>query len=285
MSRPSVAHDPARQAERLERELLASLGLGPGASNEQIENAHDAVVRFLDDAPPAIRRWAAAQEAAADESYALLRGAPADLAAAAVARATAFDGRAAPAAPQRKDGPTAWVPDEDSFDELEQPVRSGRHGRRDAATVGRRDAVTPASADGPGRMLRRLALAAVAGVAIVAIALVGYGFGAPSVPGFTGTPAPEASSAAVDKAQVATLMQKLAGDPTNTATLQQLGDLYYAAGDFTTAATWMDKLLAIDPKNVIGLLALGAADFNTGKNDAAETAWRKVLEIDPRNAV
>ena len=87
MSRSSAGNDAAHQVERFERGLLASLGLGPGASNEEIESAHDAVVGFLDDAPAGIRGWAAAQGSAADESYALLRGPRDDLVAAATAHA------------------------------------------------------------------------------------------------------------------------------------------------------------------------------------------------------
>jgi cytochrome c-type biogenesis protein CcmH/NrfG len=278
MSRSSGTHDPARQAERFGQELLASLGLGPGASNEEIETAHDAVVRFLDDAPAAIRRWAAAQEAAADESYALLRGSRADLIAAAVARTAGSNAPAAPAPVHRDRAGAATVasPDaDDGPDEFDQEAPRVRHARRDASA--------PAPANRRGRALRRLALAAAAGAAVVVVAVVGYSFGAPSVPGFNGTPAPESSSAVVDKAQVAALMQKLATNPSDIPTLQQLGDLYYAAGDYATAATWMDKVLAIDPKNVTGLLALGAAQFNVGQLDAGETAWRKVLAIDPQN--
>lgn len=280
MSRASATNDAAREADRLERVLLASLGLGPGASNEQIETAHDAVVRFLDDAPAAIRVWATAREAAADESYALLRGPRADLLAVVVAR-TAGPNAPAASAPARRDH-AASAEDEAGLDEFDREAHSERGGRRELTIANQRGALLPAPPSSQRRMLRRLGLGAAA-VAAVVIVVVGYGLGTPSIPAFTGSPAPEASSAAVDQAQVAALTQKLAADPKNIDALQQVADLYYTAGDYATAATWMDKILAIDPKNVTGLLALGAADFNIGKLAEAETAWRQVLAIDPKS--
>src|SRR3990170_4815744 len=87
------AIDTRGATARLERELLARLGLGPGASNEQIESAHEEIAQFLDRAPHALRGWAARQMAAIDEAYALLRGESAELTATAIAR-----GEAAPVA-------------------------------------------------------------------------------------------------------------------------------------------------------------------------------------------
>jgi tetratricopeptide (TPR) repeat protein len=62
-----------------------------------------------------------------------------------------------------------------------------------------------------------------------------------------------------------------------------LADEYYAAEDFTTAETWLDKLLTVDPKHVRGLLALGAVQFNLGRADEAKGSWESVVGIEPNN--
>ena len=183
----------------------------------------------------------------------------------------------------RSDRAETAADDVDWEAESEQEPRPKGRGRRDSASSSQRGIPLPVPSTGRGMMLRRLGIATVA-LGSIAIAVLVYNLGAPVVPAFTGSPAPESSAAAtVDQAKVSALMQKLAADPKNVDTLQQLGDLYYLAGDYASAATWMDKILAIDPKNVTGLLALGAADFNIGKLTEAETAWRQVLALDPKN--
>jgi tetratricopeptide (TPR) repeat protein len=87
----------------------------------------------------------------------------------------------------------------------------------------------------------------------------------------------------IDQARVAGLMQKITADPKDVTSLQELGDIYFAAGDYSTAGGWMEKILAADPKNLTARLALGAAAFNLGKADDAEEQWRQVLEVDPNN--
>jgi len=66
-------------------------------------------------------------------------------------------------------------------------------------------------------------------------------------------------------------------------TLQALGDLYFDAADYKTAADWGLKIVEIDPVNLTAHLALGAALFNQGNSTDAEKHWREVLAIDPRN--
>ncbi len=91
------------------------------------------------------------------------------------------------------------------------------------------------------------------------------------------------ASAAVDTAKIAGLMEKLAANPNDTATLLALANEYYAGQQYTDAANWLDKLLAIEPGNVDALLARGAVSFNLDDLPAAETAWKKVVVIDPKN--
>ena len=53
--------DPLPPGAPGERDLLARLGLGPGASNSDIEAAHDAVLDFLAHAPGSPAGWASRQ--------------------------------------------------------------------------------------------------------------------------------------------------------------------------------------------------------------------------------
>jgi cytochrome c-type biogenesis protein CcmH/NrfG len=117
---------------------------------------------------------------------------------------------------------------------------------------------------------------------VVTLAIVSLG-------GTNGTAAgPTASAAAssgtgIDMAQVNSLMQKISANPNDTASYQQLGDIYYGAADYTDAATFYDKILAIDPNNLQALLARGAVYYNLGDGANAKTTWDKVVSIDAKN--
>jgi cytochrome c-type biogenesis protein CcmH/NrfG len=126
----------------------------------------------------------------------------------------------------------------------------------------------------------------VAAGALALVVGVGYGVyaaGPKPVPGFTGTPAPEVSaSPAIDQAKVADLMQKITANAKDTASLLELGNIYFDAGDYKTSADFMSKVVALDPKNVDALVALGAATFNQGDSSGAEAEWRKAIAVDPK---
>jgi cytochrome c-type biogenesis protein CcmH/NrfG len=242
-----------RDASNLEAVLLARLGLPPTASSQDVEAAHDSLIEFLDLAPNDLRGWAYQQGALIDEAFALLSDPTADRSALA--------------------------------DDL--IVASAGSSTRTAATV---VAPHPRPVDRPeaaagNRMIRRVAILAAAIVGVVAIAIAGFNLnGGTGVPPINGTPAPEAAaSPAVDQAQVASLMEKIAANPQDIASLKSLADLYYQANDFTTARSFLEKILAIDPKNVTALLALGAVQFNTDDVANAEKQWRAVLAIDANN--
>ncbi len=79
-------------------------------------------------------------------------------------------------------------------------------------------------------------------------------------------------------------MQKISANPKDVASLQGLGDQYYQAGDYKTAADWENKVLAIEPKNQTALLALGATQFNLGNAGEAEKVWLKAAKLYPDNA-
>jgi tetratricopeptide (TPR) repeat protein len=251
----SVVPGPGSRSAKtiaLERQLLARLGLSGAASAADIESAHDELVQFLEGAPHDLHSWADAQIAAADEAYALLSDPAADL--------------AAVASP------------EDAEDEPEDALRPAPE-RALARLRGTRTAQRPRLG-----ALGRVLLAAAGVVAAVTVGYAVYASGAPGdVPGINGTPAPESSQAAIDTARVSELMAAIQADPTDTASLQELGDIYFTAGDYGVAADWENRVLAIEPNDVTAHLALGAAQYNLGDTVSAEQNWRAVVAIDPAN--
>jgi tetratricopeptide (TPR) repeat protein len=86
-----------------------------------------------------------------------------------------------------------------------------------------------------------------------------------------------------DRARAAGLVEKLDANPKDVAALVALGDLYFKAGDYKTAGTWMEHAIAIDPENVRARLALGAAKFNLGDAADARRDWLRVIAADPEN--
>lgn len=273
----------------VERELLARLGLTTDASSQEIEATHDELIAYLERAPHDLHGWAQREIAAADEAYALLSDPTIDRSSLAAVAASAT-ATAAPAAAviARASTRVMSATDEEAFEELdtEPATRTARREseRRAHAAAKRRAADQPASA-GRGRLVRRLGIGAAAIVGVVAIVLGGYNLGGGSgVPPISGTSAPEASAVAeVDKARVAELMKKIEADPSDVASLQELGDTFYQVGDFETAGAWMERILVVDPRNVPARLALGAVLFNLGKSADAEKQWRQVLALDPKN--
>ena len=234
-----------------EHDLLSRLGLSDGASEDEVESAHNEVVDFLESAPADLRDWARVQLAVADEAYALLSD-----------RAGSLQSRPAPKP-------------------VQQPSQASRR-PRPTRVAG------PAAVQEPRLpFLRRVGPAGRIAIATIALAgvLVGayvvYASDLPSVPGLTGTPAPQAQQPTLDTARVAELMQAIQANPSDIAALQELGDLYFTARDYQTAAQWEQKILDIAPDDVTAHLALGAAQYNLGNSADAESHWRRVIELDP----
>jgi len=242
-------HDP--DVRRSDRELLADLGLKGHASSRDVESAHDGIVAFLETAPVELRSWAGTAAAAADEAYALLA-----------------DPTSRSAAANEEDGPRAGEP----------------------AEAGPADEETPPAAPGLLAGLRgnprRRHLAVALGVAAAIAVVVGvYRMGGGSTGQEAAQPAAtQASSGAqVDPSKVAALMQKVATSPASAAPLIQLGDLYFQAGDYASAADWMGRAVKLRPGNATARLALGAAWFNLGRRTNAEREWRRVVAANPKS--
>jgi tetratricopeptide (TPR) repeat protein len=235
------------QVQAYTSELLARLGVGPGASMGEIERAHDQRLDFLAQAPAEMSDWAHHEIGRVDEAYALLTDPHADIPAAAAA-ALADRGGAHPAP--------------------EAPL---------AAT-----AAPPA----PRMAHSTKVLLLVALAAAVIFGVYKWG-GDSGVPAISGQPTDSSSAAAapqLDTAKVGAAMQKISANPKDVAALKELGDLYFQAGDYPTAIEWESKALEIEPQDVTALLALGAAQFNSGDSEGAKANWKKVVKIDSRNA-
>jgi len=257
MSRQPVSVGGRADTTEFRHELLGRLGLRANASDQDVEEAHNGLVEFLELAPHEVRSWAAARTTDVDEAFALLSGPEQDLIPpAARSVATVQD------APEPAYGPSVAAPTAPA---------------------------SPASRK-PGR---NQVVWAIVPLLVVAVVLGVYYMGkASDVPGISGTPTNQASApaaggpapVAVDKVKVADLMKKISANPKDIASLQGLGDAYFAASDYKNAAIWEQKILDVDPKNQVALLALGAAQFNQGDAAGAEKNWLVAAALYPNSA-
>ena len=249
-------------------ELLGRLGLGTDASEQDVEAAHDGLVEFLELAPHDMKSWAAAQTGNVDEAFARLSGPEQDL-----VRPTAVAEMAQDALRETRQTPAA------------APAKK----RPPAAPA----TPTTTSALAARQPRRNQLIGGALAVALVAVVLgVYYAGRGSSVPGISGTPTTSATTAPsgsptavpVDPAKVAALTKKITANPKDKASLQSLGDMYFAALDYTNASVWEQKVLGVDPKNQVGLLSLGAAQFNLGNNAEAKKEWLVAAALYPKVA-
>jgi len=309
----TAARSRSTSPEKLERELLARLGLDSSATPEDLGNAHRAVSAYLAAAPKGLRAWARTQAAGADEAYALLTdpaalaravalvGAgerpavppPAPVAASPVAMATP----AAPAigdAARRTDENGRRIVSDDEIDALLAEVDPGVH-REIVGTAAERAPAPEHAGLRQGLLVglfaspafRNLALVGATIAAVGIVAVLGFNTGGTSATGISAgvTPAPSAaaSTPVLDEAAVAALMAKIQANPNDADALMSLGDEFYTTGDYATAGQWFTKVTQVEPGNVRGFLALGATAFNRGDMAGAEAAWKQAVVIDDAN--
>ena len=260
MSRQSVSVDGRADAAELRNELLGRLGLRADANDQDVESAHNGLVDFLELAPHDVKSWAAARTTDVDEAFALLSGPEQDLVQASHLAAT-------PAFDLSKHIPTAPT----------SPSRTAEPGGFAAL-----------AADKPRR---NKVIGAIGAVLAVAIVFLVFQMGKSSdVPGISGKPTGQQTTAAasgvtpVDQAKVAALMKKISANPKDVASLQGLGDIYFAATDYKNATLWEQKVLGVDAKNQVALLALGAAQFNLGNAVEAKKQWLIAAALYPNVA-
>ncbi len=221
---------PRTKPASSESDLLARLGLPSGASSQDVETAHDELVAYLEKAPAELRPWARNQIATVDEAFAILSDPTIDRSPKVAVAAVAESVPTAVAA-------SVATTEVDEIEELELDHPATRHGRREVERQARAAARSGSAKQRPGigrsGLVRRLAIGGAVVVGALAVGFIGFNMnGGTRVPGFNGSPAPEASAAGVDQAQVAALMQKIAADPKDAKSLQSIGDLYYEVGDY-----------------------------------------------------
>ncbi len=289
----SPATPRATPAEKLERELLARLGLDPSATPEDLGAAHEAVSAYLAAAPRGLRSWARTQAAGADEAYALLTDP------AALARAVALVGAGARSAvlpggsatpPAHRDSPApaavavppaataAPAPPLPRYDENGRRIVSddeidallaevdpsarreivGTAAQRAAALAAVRPVSAPRSS-ALGELLaskafRNLALVGATVAAIGIVAVVGYGFGGSGGGGIGAGASPAATAAP------------------SAAVLDQ-----------AKVATLMGKIQA-NPKDADSLMALGDEYYRIGDFTTAGDWFTKVTTLEPGKA-
>ena len=256
MTRQSLSVEGRADAAGLRNELLGRLGLRENASDADVETAHNGLVEFLELAPHEVKSWAAARTTDVDEAFALLSGPEQDLVAALPMAAMAQDGPVTPSQP-----PVA------------APAAPGAF-----------------AAFAANKQARKKMMWAAVPLLMIAVVFAVFQMGKSDVPGISGTPTGQETTAAasgatpVDQAKLAALMQKISANPKDVASLQAIGDLYFGANDYTNAVLWEQKILAVDPKNQVALLAAGAAQFNLGNAVEAKKTWLIAAGLYPNNA-
>jgi cytochrome c-type biogenesis protein CcmH/NrfG len=201
------------------------------------------------------------------------------------------NGTATPATPAKPARHDDIEPSDDELAALIAEVTPSAHRDRVSGGGTQRRAATsqPLAEVDPrpvgGRLFtgRRVAIGA-----ILAVGLLGIGFGAFQLGGGGKPPAAAAvagdTTTGIDQAVVSAAMEKISQNPNDTEALQTIADQYFNAQQFATAATFLDKILAIDPKNIQALLGRGATAFNQSDAAGAKSYWTQVLAIDPKNA-
>jgi tetratricopeptide (TPR) repeat protein len=254
-------------------ELLSRLGLRTDAGDQDVEAAHNDLVEFLELAPHELKSWAETQTADADEAFALLCGPEQDLVPPARVTDMAQDGLA-----ETSPAPSPAPPRSAGFN-------------APAAPQALANSWVPAAPTASKPVRKRLVWAAIS-VLVVAVVLGVYFNGKSSgVPGVAGKATGQqtqasggAKTTAVDQTKVAALMKKISANPKDVASLQALGDLFFAAADYKTATVWEQTILAVDPKNLLALQAVGAAQFNLGNAVEAKKQWLIAAALYPKNA-
>ena len=222
------------QVEAYTAELLARLGVGPGASMEELERAHDQRLDFLAQAPAEMSDWAQQEIGRVDEAYALLTDPHADIPAAAAA-ALADRGGAQPA-PEASAAPAAAAPQPPAWP---TPPRSccSSPWPPPSSSASTRWAVIPACRPSPAS--RRT----------------------PPRP-----PLPRSST----PPRWAPRCRRSRPTPRTSPRSRSSGTSTSRPATTRRRSSGRQKALEIEPQDVTALLALGAAQFNSGDSAGAE---------------
>jgi tetratricopeptide (TPR) repeat protein len=268
MGRQPVSVAGREEVAEFRNELLGRLGLQATASDQDIEAAHTELIEYLEAAPREMKSWAVTRTTEVDEAFALLTGPEEDLIRpAAPIVATLQDGpdettRIRPASPAEVAAPIAPAP---------APAAPGLF------AAGKRRT----------RMLQ-VVLPVLLVAVVFGVSQIGKGDAVPGISGETtnnasATPDPNAA-VPVDQAKVTALTAKVTKNPKDIASMQGIGDIYFASRDYKNAIVWEKKVLAVDPKNEVALLSVGAASFNDKNPAEAKKHWLVAAKLYPKNA-
>lgn len=120
----------------------------------------------------------------------------------------------------------------------------------------------------------------IALVVVVAVVLLAGG-GLPTGTSGGGQAAKGTPTVGVNAARVATLENVLKGNPSDRASLIELGNIYYDAGLYGQAIPYYAKELETDPNNVNVRTDMATAYYYNGDTAKAIEEGRKVLAIEP----
>jgi len=94
---------------------------------------------------------------------------------------------------------------------------------------------------------------------------------------------PEQLKQMADK-HAAPLMEKLKSNPNDSATLMQVGAIYYTTGQFKQASAYYEKALQVEPANVANRVKLATSLYRDGDADGAIAQLNQSLTYDPKDA-
>lgn len=249
MSRASGSGSGRQAIAAYRRELLERLGLQDGASDQDIEKAHDALSEFLAGAPSPVSGWAEPRRREVDEAFALLSGPPEAMAESALDQVMAARA-VVPATPAKsKSGQQSLVADESRTSFPWVPVGI---------------------------------IAVVAGI-IFGVWWMGRDPGVPDLPASAQSSSSPAADAGIDQQRVMQLMQNISEDPKDVPSLRELGGIYFNAGDVATAQSWYEKILAVKPDDRDAALNLGLCYYNQDQRPKAQALWSKTAQAYPRD--
>jgi cytochrome c-type biogenesis protein CcmH/NrfG len=84
--------------------------------------------------------------------------------------------------------------------------------------------------------------------------------------------------------QAAPLLEKLKGDPNNSALLIQVGAIYHTTHQFKEAAAYYDRAAQADPRNVAVRTKLASSLYRDGDVDGAIAQLNLALSYNPNDA-
>lgn len=251
MSRASGTGGGRQAIVAYRKELLERLGIEDGATDQDIETAHEALTSFLAGAPNNVAGWVGPRQQSIDEAFALLSGPPEALAESALDRVMAQRAETPPPAP----------------------------------TTRTKSSSRPVVAEMPQRRFPWIPLGVIAALIgiVVGVWWVGRGDDLPAMPANAQASPSDGASSGVDQQRVMELMQNITDNPKDVPSLRELGDIYYNAGDYLNAQTWQEKVLEIKPGDRDASLKLGACYYGQDKRADAEALWLKTEKAYPKD--